>query len=137
MEKSCKSAPFEGRVVTKQKRMKHFDEMGVDSCQLCGSKFGLEVHHIVPITCGGYDDKRNWLLVCKKCHAMLTPTGLFSKIGQDRATLVTKLRLAFYQKCQDTLEETNFLDSSDICDIFDEVMDDLEEFMHTKKSTER
>lgn len=50
-------------------------------CELCGSVKGLEVHHIIPIVCGGDDSVDNLICVCRKCHALLTPRSVLTKIG--------------------------------------------------------
>lgn len=48
-------------------------------CDLCGSCIGLEVHHIIPVSLGGEDSKENEICLCKKCHALLTPTSILTK----------------------------------------------------------
>lgn len=48
-------------------------------CNLCGSCIGLEVHHIIPVSLGGEDSKENEICLCKKCHALLTPTSILTK----------------------------------------------------------
>lgn len=55
-------------------------------CELCGSERELQAHHIIPVTCGGTDDKENLLCVCKRCHALLTPHSLLVKLGQKKVT---------------------------------------------------
>lgn len=57
----------------------------VGKCELCGSSRGLELHHIVPVVCGGSDSPENLILVCKKCHALLTPKSELTKIGLKKA----------------------------------------------------
>ncbi|PYU24716.1 MAG: hypothetical protein DMG30_07945 [Acidobacteria bacterium] len=37
-------------------------------CQTCGSRIGLEVHHIEPRSQLGPDAEENLLTLCHKCH---------------------------------------------------------------------
>lgn len=62
----------------------------VGKCELCGSSRGLELHHIVPVVCGGSDSPENLILVCKKCHALLTPKSELTRIGLKKAKQGTK-----------------------------------------------
>ena len=69
---------------------KEFMEM-FDKCELCGSPRNLELHHIIP-TCTGFigvdlDVPDNWIMVCHKCHAQLTPKKLLTKIGLQKAKM--------------------------------------------------
>ena len=57
----------------------------VGRCELCGSKRGLEAHHIVPLIFGGPDTEDNLLVVCCSCHAKLTPRKLLTKQGLKNA----------------------------------------------------
>ena len=50
-------------------------------CELCGSKRNLEVHHKIPVVCGGSDDLNNLIVVCEICHIKLTPRSELTKIG--------------------------------------------------------
>lgn len=50
---------------------------GIAECEVCGfnppSKFArrlLEVHHIVPVSCGGTDMPENLVLICANCHRL-------------------------------------------------------------------
>lgn len=51
------------------------------ACELCGSKRNLDVHHIIPVACGGTDDQDNLIVVCKHCHGALTPQSALTKTG--------------------------------------------------------
>lgn len=42
-------------------------------CGNCGSKEGLHVHHIVPLSLGGTNEMGNLRTLCKNCHARLHP----------------------------------------------------------------
>lgn len=61
-----------------------------ERCELCGSMRNLEVHHIIPLVIEieeiDLNCEENLLVVCKKCHAMLTPHRLLTKIGQKNTT---------------------------------------------------
>ncbi len=37
-------------------------------CSLCGSTDRLEVHHIIPLSKGGSNSKRNLITLCYSCH---------------------------------------------------------------------
>lgn len=39
-----------------------------NACEKCGSTNGLEVHHIIPISKGGKDERKNLILLCSNCH---------------------------------------------------------------------
>jgi hypothetical protein len=54
------------------------------SCELCGEKNSLDVHHLIPQSLGGSDRDENLLVVCKKCHAKLTPSSELTTIGMKR-----------------------------------------------------
>lgn len=54
-------------------------------CELCGSKRGLEAHHIIPVVCGGDDSDENLICVCQMCHARLTPRRVLTKLGIKKA----------------------------------------------------
>ena len=55
-------------------------------CELCGDKRNLEVHHIIPVVCGGSDDVSNLVVVCGRCHAILTPKSELTKISLRKST---------------------------------------------------
>lgn len=57
----------------------------VGKCELCGSTRELELHHVIPVVCGGSDSLENLILVCRKCHAILTPKSELTKIGLKNA----------------------------------------------------
>lgn len=37
-------------------------------CRACGSRHGLEAHHVVMRSLGGKDDASNLIALCKDCH---------------------------------------------------------------------
>ena len=79
-------------------------------CELCGSKRSLEVHHIIPVSCGGDNSRDNLLCVCRRCHATLTPHSLLTKIGLDKAkygSMNKKLKVMIYEKIQNDLESSD------------------------------
>lgn len=53
-------------------------------CELCGDTRNLEVHHIIPLSVGGPDIEDNMIVVCYKCHALLTPKSVLTKLGIQR-----------------------------------------------------
>lgn len=54
-------------------------------CELCNDRRNLEVHHIIPVSCGGSDNIDNLIVVCGKCHAKLTPKKELVRIGLQKA----------------------------------------------------
>lgn len=58
-----------------------------NKCELCGSQRKLEVHHIIPIVANGDDDKDNLIVLCEKCHGILTPKSYLTRYGQKKKTL--------------------------------------------------
>ena len=55
-----------------------------ERCELCGSRRGLEVHHIIPQVCGGKSEFSNLIVLCCSCHAKLTPKSYLTKVGIDK-----------------------------------------------------
>lgn len=50
---------------------KEFRERSDGECGLCGASSGdmsLDVHHIIPIRCGGSNHPDNFMLLCRGCH---------------------------------------------------------------------
>ena len=70
---------------------KGFDSLikDVGQCELCGSRRNLQVHHIVPLVIDipGVDlnDESNLVVVCSKCHGVLTPKNILTRIGLHKA----------------------------------------------------
>lgn len=54
-------------------------------CELCGDTRNLEVHHIIPVVCGGSNDINNLIVICGACHAKLTPKNELIKLGIQKA----------------------------------------------------
>ena len=78
----------------------------IKQCELCGSRRGLEVHHIIPFSLGGDDSAENLIALCQSCHAKLTPKSLLIKLGQrtKRPFLlfgVNKIMQEFYETVDD------------------------------------
>lgn len=44
-----------------------------NKCQVCGFSIpqALKVHHILPVSLGGKDMKRNFVLLCSNCHTLV------------------------------------------------------------------
>lgn len=38
-------------------------------CRACGSKHGLDVHHVIMRSLGGSDDVANLIALCRDCHS--------------------------------------------------------------------
>jgi len=61
-------------------------------CEFCGINKELEVHHKIPIACGGFSGWANLQTLCKKCHKKITAqqykdtrilAGIFKKIEKE------------------------------------------------------
>lgn len=87
-----------------------------ERCELCGSSRSLEAHHIIPLALGGTDEKENILCVCKKCHALLTPNSLLTRMGL--APYVAEER--FYKHFNELSEAGERYSASDVFDYLDE-----------------
>jgi hypothetical protein len=57
----------------------------------CSRRRGLEIHHLVPCTCGGTDEIDNLACVCPSHHRQLVPQGSRALVGN--ANLPDGLRL--------------------------------------------
>ncbi len=93
----------------------------IGRCELCASRMGLELHHIIPASFGGPDEDDNLILVCRGCHAKLTPRSILAKAGIKRAcNKVYAGSYEFYTRIGEELEYGH-LSAVDVMDIFDEV----------------
>ena len=105
-----------------------------NKCELCGSKRGLEVHHIIPVTCGGPEnDIDNMIVLCIGCHARLTPRKILQKIGIENCLhedSICRINKNFYE----LIEKENCIGASEVVDIFNRCM--WEEVRRIKKRYE-
>ena len=75
-------------------------------CELCGSRRGLEAHHIIPVVCGGDDREENLICVCQCCHARLTPRNLLTSLGLKKLKAKNEKRdfkIMLYDKIDELL----------------------------------
>lgn len=126
------------------KYSKMIDDVG--QCELCGSKRGLEVHHIIPM-CTDIDgvdlnDDENLIVVCRKCHAFLTPRKVLQKYGIAKQKIVnaqlknkynaevaewkkrmeySEKNLLFYSTIGTMLESGDNVDFCDLLDLHDQI----------------
>lgn len=42
-------------------------------CRSCGSKKTIDVHHVLPVKCGGTNLPENLKTLCRKCHRVRHP----------------------------------------------------------------
>ncbi|MCX7596799.1 MAG: HNH endonuclease [Fischerella sp.] len=42
-------------------------------CQVCGKEYSGQVHHIIPKSKGGTNDLSNLILLCGRCHMLISP----------------------------------------------------------------
>ena len=54
----------------KKNRPKRISISRQGQCCFCGSRNGLQLHHIVQKRFGGPDSKENLILICPECHKM-------------------------------------------------------------------
>lgn len=96
----------------------------VDKCELCGTRRGLEVHHIIPRVCGGTDAKENLIVICSGCHAKLTPRGILTKSGlyASSENLLSMIETRFYGSIKD---ENYHMTAADVVGLFSDVMQSI------------
>ncbi len=85
------------------------------------------MHHIIPIAVLKIVDDRinipeldceeNMIVVCKKCHGLLTPRSILQKFGMAKLAPKYDRRLQFYE----TLGAKDVVSAVDVLDVFDEV----------------
>lgn len=94
-------------------------------CELCGYTRGLEVHHIIPVSFGGpEEDADNMIVICRKCHSLLTPRSILTKAGIERAMGLNPLQ-RLYKEFYTTLDKLDgHLDVMDAFDLFDKLTDE-------------
>lgn len=100
----------------------------MNKCELCGSSRQLELHHIVPRVCGGDNSEENLILICKRCHALLTPTSLLTKIGINNKRFVSdrdQFKYELYKKIQQGLNEYGGSNLTTVFDIICDAIDNL------------
>lgn len=98
-------------------------------CELCGDKRNLEVHHIIPVCCGGSDNIDNLIVVCGTCHAKLTPKRELIKVGINKVRAVDVIhRMAhrYYELAEELMfTDDNQLTGVDWPDVFDVLIDEM------------
>ena len=95
-------------------------------CELCGAYKRLELHHIIPIACGGSDRIDNWIAICPTCHAKLTPRSELTKIGMSKLKERNKIcsfALDVYQRWNDD-------DTTRACEMVDIFTEVFEEYLN-------
>ena len=97
-------------------------------CELCGSSRTLEAHHIVPLCCGGPDSLDNLIAVCGKCHAILSPRSVLTKMGIEQAKYgnsLNRMSMRFYERIGAFLDsDSGWIGACEIMDIFDDVIEE-------------
>ena len=97
-------------------------------CELCGDKRNLEVHHIVPVCCGGSDNADNLIVVCWICHSKLTPKRELTKVGINRVRVcdcIYRMRKRYYELAGELMFEDNEPTGIDWPDVFDTLIDEF------------
>lgn len=98
-------------------RRRLIEEAG--KCELCGSRRGLDIHHIIPRVCGGPDLEENLIVVCAGCHGKLTPKTLLTKYGQHKQDQLSDLVDHFYEVIRAEEEDGVHLSAKDVIWIFE------------------
>ena len=90
-------------------------------CELCGSRRGLEAHHIIPKVCGGDESEDNLICVCRKCHSLLTPRSLLCKIGMRKNCALKEYndKYFFYKTIKECCEEWDSYGTDALWDAID------------------
>lgn len=110
------------------KERKHYTDLinSIGKCELCGSKRGIEAHHIIPLVAEfselDLDIEDNIIIVCSSCHAKLTNRSLLTKYGLRKIIVANKCRESFYAMIDEKTGDSE-LDAIDIIDTFDEWLD--------------
>lgn len=102
-------------------------------CELCGSRKCVECHHVLPMVMEGYgldfDVPDNYITVCKKCHALLTPHSLLIKYGNEKnrwnGDFLDQIRWRFYNDIGKKLDDGEYIEADDLFDVFDKVISDF------------
>lgn len=98
-------------------------------CELCGDQRNLEVHHIIPVCCGGTDNIDNLIVICGVCHAKLTPKRELQKVGINRARAVDVIHIMarrYYELAGELMfTDDNKLTGVDWPDVFDALIDEM------------
>jgi len=72
------------RKITRDKILKKYK----NTCRECGEKTKkLEMHHVIPLCCGGRDDEDNIIPLCHDCHKLKPRMAMFReffKIGINK-----------------------------------------------------
>lgn len=101
-------------------------------CELCACSRDLEAHHLIPVSLGGPDIEDNIIVVCKGCHAKLTPHNLLTsmKINENREQyggIFNDIALEFYTRINKiVVEEERAVDFGEVCDILDAVLKEFQ-----------
>lgn len=96
-----------------------------ERCELCGSRRGLEAHHIIPLCVGGNDSDENLLCVCQRCHAILTPRSVLTKIGKDnqkKTNIAVEVWKTFYEDMNELINSGLPCGIPDVFDTLDSVV---------------
>lgn len=101
------------------------------SCELCGSRKMVECHHVLPLCMENYgvnfDVEDNYISVCAKCHALLTPRSLLTKYGVEKArwkaNTLAGMVAKFYTELSEAVDVHQSADVEMILDVFDSVFD--------------
>lgn len=94
----------------------------VCGCELCGRKYMLELHHIIPVSLGGEDTEENLILLCPACHSRLTPRSALTKLGLRKFDIHDYIFNYLHRKIYQTINDNGDRSALDVIDSVDQVM---------------
>lgn len=88
----------------KQRRIKKIRELKQDlkqwrdskKCSSCGTKMFLTIHHVIPKSAGGKNDKGNLMVLCRICHDGEHSANSKNKWSEEHIELVMVLKKQGY-----------------------------------------
>lgn len=99
------------------------------TCELCNRTSGLDVHHIIPLSCTlgsvNLDTEENMIVLCQRCHSRLTSRRLLTMLGVEKTKFDAHLLLDFYEKIQPEVDGC-----SEVCDYADDMAKSVRKFLH-------
>lgn len=94
-------------------------------CEECGSLLDLELHHVVPVACGGSDEKSNLKVLCHRCHSRQPTHSDAIKNGQRNFDEISAVNcwinvFELYKRLEIACSRKDFDGSNSIFDAIEE-----------------
>ena len=76
-------------------------------CQVCGKEYSGQVHHILPRSQGGTNELSNLIILCGKCHMVISPVPewLITKLWQIPAEEISATSQAIQNKIDEVVRQ--------------------------------